>query len=827
MSPRELLGDIALPFPSQTSSFVSSALESKPQDMSWAHIPRFHALSRQPSSLFSVNSFSSLFSNPGEGLRRATKSSTAIPEIVNTDDGQAIGQFTHRNRRRTFRSPLSSLYATTSNDSSRDVLRDLDRKYGSRRRAQSDTTKSTMSDSHEAESERSALFKFAMLKGLRDRWTRSVATEDPPVSNAGVGEIHRTSHISPSSPIAMASTPSQPSEDTIISILSPGGRLASFRSPPLGPKTHSSPELRALIASGANLQRIKQRDWGKMKALPPLAKEFKQAEEQSTLTQMMTCAVCEKQGLNFPKCRQCHLVFCSRDCRVGLDGAGDGKKHVCGIWESRKMQTDATDGTDNNTDLDSSTPDSPELKSAHQLPQVKSGIHLGLQNMQLLMSHLTPMTIPYIHISGTNGKGSTSALLDSVCVAAGLQTGRYNSPHLITIRDSICINGKEVDSSIYDRERARVLETTKEMGLSNSEFEITTATAFSIFATFQPPLDIMIIECGMGGLRDATNVLPADKYQMCSVLTAVDLDHQGFLGNTVEEIASDKLGILTEDGVLIVGEQCHDNVIPAVEEAKSEKRADVTLVDQRGLKVVDRQQRSTIVRAELQGDSVEMKLPLQGPHQLSNLATTLKVLDVIRKHPHSLHIQPSLSKITNQAIVSGIANTRWKGRCDWVDLKSSGRAITVLTDGAHNASAAKQLRYYISDLKLSSDRKVIFILGLSHSPPKTALSVLAPLLIGEDKGESDIKAKIQVIPVLFTTPVEGMPWIKPVPLEDVAAAAQQCGADVLDVKKENPTLKDALAFIAQDRQEEDLLVVTGSLYLVADVYRLEEGSSSV
>lgn len=749
LSPRQFLGDISIPFPGRTTP---------PDDCEQVAFtppnPGFsRTISRQASSIFSNNSFSSLFSNPGEGLRRSTRSSTALPQLSQGVYAQAEPSRSSVSKKR---SPLAQVWASTSReqDTVADSLSRVRHKYSAPRASDKDV---------DAEG-----LWVSLRKYWRPQRSQSHAQQPP---------TQLDDDLTP----RMAPRPEPPTASPGLeaSIRSPLGRLASVRSPSLHARAQSSPELPALIASGAMLR--KPRDWQAQPALAPLATELRQAEERSKMTQTMTCSVCNKHGVNYPKCMRCGLAFCSRECRIGVDGAGDGKKHACGLLESRRQPK----------------------------PTQRSGIHLGLEAMHDLYSKLAPITTPYIHIAGTNGKGSVSAMVDAVCVAGGLRTGRFNSPHLITVSDSICINGKSVDQATFQR---HLDEVKGKAAGKNSEFEITTAVAFSIFAASN--LDILLIECGMGGLRDATNVLPKDK-QVCAVLTAVDLDHQGFLGNTVEEIATDKLGIVRRGGLLVVGEQEHKRVRGVVEGVQRSEAAEVAFADATRLRVVEGDGRKSRVQATLDEEAVMLDLPLQGPHQLSNLATALQILTVVRSHPRALDVQPRLTTLKDSSIASGIARTRWRGRCDWVDLQVDGQDVSVLTDGAHNASAARHLRDYIASLDVGG--KITFVLGLSHSPPKTPQDVLRPLL-------ADLPSQVRVLPVIFTTPVEGMPWIKPVPVEDVARAAQECGVEVLAAATD---LDQALQSLLPERGDGDLIVVTGSLYLVADVYRLEEKDRTI
>ena len=473
---------------------------------------------------------------------------------------------------------------------------------------------------------------------------------------------------------------------------------------------------------------------------------------------------------------------------------------------------------------------------------IKDGIHLGLQNMHKLMSHLPPVTIPYIHIAGTNGKGSVSAMLDSCLRQAGLRTGRYNSPHLISINDAIVVNGEDTSYETYIKHRRKIEAIVQERDLDNSEFEILTATAFSIFAASQPKIDVLVIECGMGGLRDATNVMDPE-LQLCAVLTTVDLDHQGFLGDTIEAIAKDKFGIAVPDGILVVGKQDHPEVYGQAQRRATELNLDLYETDRNpqldepsGLS--SQRTGSKVVQVVVDwvqntpATSIAVTLPLPGEHQRDNLATALMVMQVLQHHERTKKIQPRLQSLSQESIRKGIKGTVWRGRCSWLRLvypppsmgpvSPSLRHVEVLVDGAHNSSAAFQLRQYIDSMNVPATTPITFIVGLSKSPPKTPATVLQPLLAG-------CRSIDRVIPVTFSTPVEGMPWISNVSMEDVRKAAIEAGIwpeNVIAITAEQQddmsgaSLLQALQTL--DARDPGIVIVTGSLYLVADAYRMAE-----
>jgi folylpolyglutamate synthase/dihydrofolate synthase len=440
-------------------------------------------------------------------------------------------------------------------------------------------------------------------------------------------------------------------------------------------------------------------------------------------------------------------------------------------------------------------------------------INLGLERILSLVQHLVPtpsalFEIPSIHLAGTNGKGSVSAFLEASLLASGLKVGRYNSPHLLTINDSIRINGKAISRQDYDAARAVVEETDGTHNIGASLFELTTATALLLFKQASPPLDLVILECGMGGQRDATNILDPAHNLVCA-LTQVDLDHQAFLGGSVEEIAKEKAGIVGQGGILVLGRQTWLGVESVVQATTAKQAA--TLIHAATTRILPgadnessfalkpfRPPPMPTVLVSIQSGEIETSLPLPGPHQVDNLALAVTILDTLRTNEQCTAIVPSLRDLSDEHIKTGIASTRWPGRCSWLQTTEG----PILVDGAHNTAASTLLRQYIDSLGL--DGPVTFIISLSHSPPKTPESVLEPL----------IKAGDRVALVEFSTPVEGMPWVKPVAASDIANAIGHV-AEVW-APESGRGLTDALRWA---NEQQGLVVLCGSLYLVADLYR--------
>lgn len=503
----------------------------------------------------------------------------------------------------------------------------------------------------------------------------------------------------------------------------------------------------------------------------------------------------------------------------------------------------------------------------------KSVINLGLERIRALLAHLPAYTRPTCHIAGTNGKGSVTALLSSILQASSYRVGRFNSPHLISIYDSITIDGIPVSQEKYLVIRQRVDEVDKEHSIGASNFELFTATVLMIFEDAM--IDIAVIEVGMGGRLDATNVISDDQI-LVSALTAVDLDHQAFLGDTVEKIAGEKAAIARRGKPFVLGAQPHPEVNKVVaktggtifEASTATKRErDPTLDGEEPLinpltaAFVDLPQ--TVVADVLPFTSpINLRLPLKGEHQLKNLGIALAIVSVLLVHSDaSSQFQKN---ITPETIASGVMHTHWPGRLSFhrVSLPLSPVAhheatsttgtseFLVLADGAHNPASSTTLANFINetlDTRLHSSSStdgpitLSYILALSHSPPKKAEHTLSPLLttpislFSTTESPNQRKIRVRIALLRFTAP-DGMPWVRPeppsklrsivsplLPEAEVWAAADN-GSDPAE------DLKEALNWVSRERHSKDsegLIVIAGSLYLVADFYRLLQSQESL
>lgn len=428
-------------------------------------------------------------------------------------------------------------------------------------------------------------------------------------------------------------------------------------------------------------------------------------------------------------------------------------------------------------------------------------------------------------MAGTNGKGSVTAILSSIFTASHISVGRFNSPHLIHVWDSISINGRAVPEDTFLSVRKEVEDINIYNSVDATKFEVLTATAAQIFE--RSAVDIAIFEVGLGGRQDATNVIPDDVI-VASAITSVDMDHQQFLGNTISSIAREKAGIARNGRPCILGFQKHPEAASVVENVVRSVGGHL----HPALKVTP--QPNAPLTSDYQAVSVlfhpwevtlDLKLPLLGAHQLENLGTALGVLGVIMKENSNTQIGMVLDRISPSTLYSGVLETKWPGRLERVVL--SEPKVSVLVDGAHNRASATALQEYLLNvtrtfktglLQSHSEREPrTFIIGLSQAPMKEPIDTLRPLLCPGDK----------VAIVLFND-VEDMPWVKNVPPKDLVSVIRNLTKDgeigVFDEPSSNQLdltrLTRALYWAAERVKSSEDIILAGSLYLVADFYRL-------
>jgi dihydrofolate synthase/folylpolyglutamate synthase len=285
------------------------------------------------------------------------------------------------------------------------------------------------------------------------------------------------------------------------------------------------------------------------------------------------------------------------------------------------------------------------------------------------------LTYPTIHVGGTNGKTTTSRMIDSLLFEMGLRTGRFTSPHLESYRERISINGQPIDPKAlifsYNDIAAYLDFIDSKFDNPISFFEAITALAFAAFA--EHPIDVGVIEVGMGGEWDATNVVDAD----VSVIMPIDLDHTEYLGSTIAEIAKTKAGIIKEGGFIVLAQQKPEAAVELLKKA-AEVGADIAregveyVIESRTLAVGGQ-----LLTIKTPKDTYEdIFLPLHGKHQASNAAAALVAVEAFFGE----------QELDYEAVLAGFANVQSPGRCEILH-----RDPTIIIDAAHNPHGAKAL----------------------------------------------------------------------------------------------------------------------------------------
>ena len=283
--------------------------------------------------------------------------------------------------------------------------------------------------------------------------------------------------------------------------------------------------------------------------------------------------------------------------------------------------------------------------------------------------------LKFVHVAGTNGKGSFCSMLSSILTAAGYRVGLYTSPFVLRFNERMQVSGVPIS----DEKLAAVTEKVKPIADSMTdkptEFELITAIAFEFFR--EEEVDVVILECGMGGRLDSTNVIDAP---ILSVITGIELDHTAFLGDTIEKIATEKAGIIKHGSPVLYGDD-DPSVLSIIKNKAQDVESDVYTVDKSNLFIRDMTLDGTIM--DFRGVN-DLRLPLLGMYQPTNCARVLMAVDILKSRGLD---------ISDEAIRQGIAMAKWPARFEII----ARDPITVF-DGAHNpegiVAAVKSIEHY-------------------------------------------------------------------------------------------------------------------------------------
>ncbi|MFH1276576.1 MAG: folylpolyglutamate synthase/dihydrofolate synthase family protein [Candidatus Woesearchaeota archaeon] len=397
------------------------------------------------------------------------------------------------------------------------------------------------------------------------------------------------------------------------------------------------------------------------------------------------------------------------------------------------------------------------------------GIKLGLEETTKLLNLLENPQNKFksIHIAGTNGKGSTSAFLASILQQAGYKVGLYTSPHLVKFNERIRINNQQISDRQLVQLTKQIKQITERNNLKPTFFEFTTSLAFKYFA--EQKVDIAVIETGMGGRLDATNILNP----LISVITNISFDHQKYLGDTLDKIAQEKAAIIKENSLVLTGENDLELLNIFKNEALT-KNAEFFILNN-NFKLVD----SNLEEQEFSFYGETYQIKLLGEHQIKNASLALETIFLLNKKEKV--------KVTLEQIKSGLLNTTWAGR-----LQILQKEPLIILDGAHNVAGMQRLRNFVQKIPSKFNQKVL-ILG-----------------IAEDK---EISEMCSLICPLFENIILTQGNYKPASLDVLEKEVKKYNQNIFKFKNSQEAINKAISLTKKD----DFMLICGSIYLVGDV----------
>lgn len=403
------------------------------------------------------------------------------------------------------------------------------------------------------------------------------------------------------------------------------------------------------------------------------------------------------------------------------------------------------------------------------------GMKFGLDNIRRLMSELGGPQKAFfsIHVAGTNGKGSTSAMIESLLRTKGVRTGLFTSPHLVSFTERIRVNGQEISE-------AAVIELADEVrnvasgieDFSPTFFEVVTAIAFLHFMKMK--VQWAVVEVGMGGRLDATNIILPE----VAVITSIGIDHREFLGNTLEEIAREKAGIIKKGVPLVIANQ-GPGVMEIIRQRCDETGSRLFRYNSEfSSEVVSTGTETVSLNYKGSKEYGDILLSLAGEHQIINAALAIKAIEIVSEKFPEMDCD----------IRKGLKSVTWPGRLEMIKEHPP-----VLIDGAHNPPAAEVLSAYLRKLLGVKYSRIIMVIGVMAD--KDIEGILKPLLPLATE-------------IIFASPAYGRA-ASAKRLVDVAASLGYAS-------KSTETVADALHKAEDLYKAGDLIVVTGSFYTMGE-----------
>ncbi|AXI08565.1 bifunctional folylpolyglutamate synthase/dihydrofolate synthase [Oceanobacillus zhaokaii] len=402
------------------------------------------------------------------------------------------------------------------------------------------------------------------------------------------------------------------------------------------------------------------------------------------------------------------------------------------------------------------------------------GMKLGLDNITKLMDLLgnPQKELKFVHIAGTNGKGSIASFINQILIKAGYKTGLFTSPYLERFNERIKINNHDIADEQLSNITAEIKDKINEMEDKPTEFEIVTAIAFQYF--YEQQCDVVVLEVGLGGRFDSTNVI---ENPLLSIITSIGLDHQAFLGNTLAEIAFEKAGIIKKNSQAMLYPQTGE-VEEVIHRIAAERNSTVNKADFSKLKRITNSIEGQVFHYKGYQD---LRISLLGEHQLKNVAIAIEAIEILRDSGLS---------IREDDLREGLAETRWPGRFEII----SHNPFFVI-DGAHNQDGIHAL---VTNIKqLFTGRKIIGILGIL-----------------KDKDYQQMIEEVSPVIDQFITVTPDNP--RAIPADELASYLTKHHIAAVAAESYEAAIK--LAY--NEIEENDVICAFGSLYYIGEIRRV-------
>lgn len=409
---------------------------------------------------------------------------------------------------------------------------------------------------------------------------------------------------------------------------------------------------------------------------------------------------------------------------------------------------------------------------------LKFGIHPGLSRMNTLLSYIgnPEKDIKFVHIAGTNGKGSTSTAIANILIEAGYKTGLYTSPYVTHFLERVQINAQMVSEEIFAEavsDIAVFVDNMREKGEVVTEFELITAAAFLCYK--RESCDIVVLETGLGGRLDATNVI---ENPLLEVITSISLDHTAVLGDTIEKIAYEKSGIIKENTAVVCSFGQDKTALSVIKETTKKYNCKLFIIDINDIEI----QSSDIFKTEFKYKNLSYKVTMPGIHQLQNMTAAIESAEILKSKGFL---------ISQENIYKGILKTKLPARIEIINKEP-----LVILDGGHNPSGVEALMNLIK--QALPNKKITAVIGMM-----------------EDK---DVNTSVRLISEVAKSIIcvtAGNP--RAIKAEKLMEKAKKYCSNV----KAYDSIKDIYPKILNDLTRDEVLLIAGSLYLAGEIKNID------